>query len=761
MAATRALTQAAASRPLQLCAVALRRLRWLVILGWLALAVLAHSFLPSIKEAGNGSLGSLVPQNSDAIKAEKVSKTRFGFPLLSRTLIVQRDPEGLSAGKQLDTVRLAAALTRGRVPGYSRIKGALPVTNALGAPPFSRERSTTAITFLFFDPGANAYVRTSEADRLVKRHVAPPSTKGIAGVTGLAPAQVERTNIVEQRLRWIELGSVLLVALAVGLRFRAVGAPLATLVAMGIAFMIASRSVAWIGQRAGLSVPQEVEPVIVVLVFGVVTDYAIFFLSRFRALAAGGLPRLEAAERSTAQLIPIIFTAGITVVAATSALLVARLDFFRVFGPGLAVSVLVAMVVAITFVPAVLATFGGALFWPRRPGRELSQEAAAEEAELGERRPRRSNAVRFATGRPWWTVLGVLLVLGLCASGLRHLTLSNPIVRGLPSGSPPRQAYEAAAKGFAPGILSPTVMVVSQPGVARRRHALARLQALVARQPGLALVLGPAQQPVKGITLGATRSSSGDAARYFIVLDSDPLGARAISRLRTIEQRLPQLLRRAGLPGAHASFAGDTALSAETIDKTVGDLARITPAALLAIFLVLAIYLRALVAPLYLVVASVLALAASLGVATYVFQGLLGYQGLTYFVPFGAAVLLISLGSDYNVFLIGRVWQEAQRRPLREAVPVAVTLASKPITLAGIVLAGSFALAALAPLRAFYEIALIMAVGLLIDALLIRTLLVPGLVMIVGERSGWPGKQLARREERRRADGVGEVGATT
>ncbi len=738
--------------PWERYAAAIRRLRWFVIVAWIAAAVLARLLLPSIREAGSGALGSLVPQNADALKAEKLSKTRFGFPLLSRTLIVERSAHGLSAGQQLDAVRLAEALTRGALPGYTAIKGAIPVTNALGARPFSREHSTTAMLFLFFDPSANAYRRTSEAKSLAAGYVARPPG-GTVGVTGLAPAQVEREDIIVSHLRWIELGSVLLVLLAVGARFRALGAPLATLLAMAIAYLISSRSVAAIGQRAGLAVPQEVEPVMVVLVFGVVTDYAIFFLSRFRALLAAGEPRLPAAERSTSQLAPIISTAGITVVAATSALLIARLDFFRVFGPGLALSVLVAMVVALTLVPALIASFGGALFWPRRPGRELAPEAAAEERPSAYARSRRSRLVALSTGHPWWTLVGVLLVLGACASGLRHLALSNPMVRGLPPGSPPRVAYMAASKGFAPGILSPSVLVVSEPGVARRPRALGRLQALLARQPGVALVLGPAQQPIRGLALGATRSRDGNAARYFVVFDSDPLATGAIDRLRAIKRRLPTLLAESGIGGARAVFAGDTALSAETIDKTTGDLWRITPAALLAIFVVLALYLRALIAPLYLVAASVMALAASLGIATYVFQDLAGYPGLTYFVPFGAAVLLISLGSDYNVFLVGRIWQEARRRPLREAVPTAVTLASKPITLAGFVLAGSFALAALAPLRGFYELAVIMGAGLLIDAFLIRTLLVPALVMIVGERSGWPGKELASSHTPSRAPG--------
>jgi RND superfamily putative drug exporter len=140
------------------------------------------------------------------------------------------------------------------------------------------------------------------------------------------------------------------------------------------------------------------------------------------------------------------------------------------------------------------------------------------------------------------------------------------------------------------------------------------------------------------------------------------------------------------------------------------------------------------------VAASVLALAATMGLGVYVFQDLLGYGELTYYVPFVASVLLVALGSDYNVFLAGRIWQEARTRPLREAVAVGGARAASAITVAGIVLALSFAVLGLVPVRPFRELAFLMSVGLLIDAFLVRTLLVPSIIALVGPVSAWPGR---------------------
>jgi RND superfamily putative drug exporter len=726
-----------------LVARALCRGRFVVLAAWLAGAVVCVVALPTIDQARSGAVGGLYPKDADAIKAEITSKTRFGFPLLSRTLVVQRDPGGLSAARQARVVERAADLTRHRVPGFGEIAAALPVTNVLGRSPFARERSTTAITYLFFEPDVKLDRRVGLAHDLVRERIGTGAESEVAGVTGQAAAIGEQSRVIVDRLPIIELATFLLVALAVGLRFRALGAPALTLGAIAVAYVVSSRVVAVVGEHFGIAVPQEVEPIIVVLLFGIVTDYSIFYLSRFRALLAEGLERREAAVRATAQLTPIIATAGIAVVAATVTLLAARLEFLRVFGPGLAFAVLIGLVVSLTLVPACLAIFGGALYWPRRPRVELSDEEAAEEtATEREGRPARSRAVRLACERPWWAVGLCVVLLAGAASGLAGLRLANPVVRGLPEGSEPRVTYEAAAKGFAPGMLSPTVIVVARKEISRRRAALARIQRAIAAQPGVALVVGPAEQPVPGVRLGATLARDGAAARYFVVLREDPLGARAITDLRHIQDRMPAMLAQAGLPDASASFAGDTALSAETIDKTLADLGRIAPLTLLALFLVLSVYLRAVVAPLFLIAASVLGFCAALGLGAYIFGE------LTYFVPFAAAALLVSLGSDYNVFLIGRIWQERRLRPLHEAVPIAASRAAKAITLAGVVLAGSFALIGIVPLRSFTELAVIMTLGLLLDALLVRTVLVPALVTLLGEASGWPGRRPAPRPDR-------------
>ncbi len=716
------------------------RARVFVIVAWIAAAVAVTLALPTIRQAQVGALGDLVPNDATAIEAERRSNELFGFPLISRTLVVERRGQGLSLERRAEVAAHAARVNLGRDPGLRSVAGALPVSNAFGRPPFSRERSTTAVTFLFFEPDIGQIGRTGLARRFAEER-AGPLPGGSVGVTGAIPARYEQARVIEDALPWVELATVVMVAAAVALYFRAPGAPLLALATVAIAYLICIRLIAWIGERVGVSVPSEVEPVIVALLFGVITDYMIFFTSRFRRLLREGLDARAAAERTTAGLAPIIVTCALTVALGSAALVVADLGFFQAFGPGMAMAVLVALAVSITFVPAVLALAGGAILWPSaRRGDERGMRTSSGRPSVTAR------LIDLAVRRPGRTVLACLALLAVASSGLLELNLGNSLIRGLPAESEPRRAYAAGAQGFAPGILSPTVIVVERTGVARRRAALARLQRALDRFPGVAEVIGPGSNPTRA-SFGAVLSRGGDAARYVLVLGNDPLGSRAIATVDRLGDRMPELLASAGLPRASASIAGDTALSAETIDNTVDDLARVIPAVMAVVVLVLVVFLRGLVAPLYLVAASLLAPLAAVGLATYVFGDIRDYGELTYFVPVAAGVLLIALGSDYNVFLAGRVWQEAKRRPLLDAVRVGGKGAAGAISAAGLVLAGSFALLALVPLRSFRELAFVTTVGLLIDAFVVRTVLVPAAIALVGERSGWPGHRLRRRRQ--------------
>ena len=169
------------------------------------------------------------------------------------------------------------------------------------------------------------------------------------------------------------------------------------------------------------------------------------------------------------------------------------------------------------------------------------------------------------------------------------------------------------------------------------------------------------------------------------------------------------------------------------------ELIRVGVAALLVNFLLLALFLRALVAPLYLLAANALTVAATLGITTWFFQDQLDQGQLVYYVPFATSVLLLALGSDYNIYLVGGIWRAAQKVGIVEGIRTAMPAASLSISVAGLILAGSFGLLAIVPVDALRQFAFVMALGALLDAFVVRPLLVPALITLVGRRGFWPG----------------------
>jgi RND superfamily putative drug exporter len=704
----------------------LMRLRLLVVPAWIVGAVLMVMHLPAFTDRPASETGGLLPANSTSLKAEREGVATFGTPLLSRVEIVQHDPNGLSFDEQKRALSRAVRIDRGHDQAMHSVAFALPISNAERLFPSSRERGTTMITYLYFRPmvsvGAQLALAHTYEQRI--RSAGDPVT----GVTGTIAAREAEFEEISHSLPFVEGATIALIALLLLIVFRGVGAPLVVLGAAGISYLISIRVLTLVADRLGTEVPREVEPVLVALLLGLTTDYAIFFLTGARGRLSEGAKRVEAAQQSARSVLPITVTAGLIVAVGSGSLVIGNLGFFRAFGPGMAVTVLVTLAVTVTLVPALIGVFGRALFWPG----------------LRERPPREPSSLRralgtFVTARPIAVLLVVATAAALVVAAFetRSTALGVTLLRGLPATTEVRSAASAAGQGFARGIVAPTEILLRGPGLDARRDQLEALQGSLEREPGVAGVVGIGDQP-KQVDRSPFVNDRGDAARFAVIFEDDPLSTHAIHALRRIQADLPSLLRAAGLTGVEAGAAGDTALAKESVDTIHGDIARVALALLLANFVLLALFLRALLAPLYLLAASVLALTAALGLTTWLFQGIYGHQDLTYYVPFAAAVLLLSLGSDYNIFIAGRIWQEADRRPLREAIRYATPRASGTIAIAGLTLAGSFALLALIPIRPMRELAFVMAAGILIDSFLVRSILVPSLMAAFGHASWWP-----------------------
>ncbi len=708
-----------------------RLLRWLapvVIVGWLVATGAALIYIPPLAPIGSRNvIGSTISRSSPAIKAQILDAKRFAFPLGAQEVVVQHRSQGLSAGAQLNTLRRAIDLDRHALPGLRGIGGAVPVANDSGVVSGLRGRANTALTFLLYPPRVNFARATVLAEEYGHRYLGKPAD-GLVGVTGAYAAETAQNRALSSSLSLVEWLAVGILLLVVGLTFRSVVAPLLALVASAVAYEVSERLLSLATIHLGVTVPAELDPIIVVLLLGLMTDYTVFYLTAFRRHLAAGGGRAVAAPLAFSEVTPIVFVAGFTVAAGVALIELAHLHLFRSLAAGLTITVSVTVLVAVTFLPAALGLLGRFVLWPKKGSPEGGRG--------------RLRMQRIAANRWIGSVLVLVAVAALVWVSLPigRLSLGVNLIADLSSSSQTHRAMQAAGKGFAPGVVAPSEVLVSGPGT-NDAVKLSRLQSLLGRQPGVAGVVGPADK-VSGMPAGVFVSSIGPSARYLVVFKSDPFGSAAIEDLDRLEGSMHRLLATSGISGATVRYAGDTAISAEVAHPARSDLVTVALAVIIVDFLLLALFLRSLIAPLVLVGASVLVVAASLGLVMRLFPSTATVTGFTFYVPFAAEVLLLSFGADYNLFLTGEIWRSARERKFREAIAHGGAVASRGINVAGATLGLTFAVLIVVPLSSFVELGVAMLAGLLIDTFIVRFFVVPGVLSVLGSRAGWPGHRI-------------------
>lgn len=709
--------------------------RWWVLAGVLLGTLLAVRLAPSASLGLGGGLYGSLPASSPALRAQALSAQRFAFPLLPEAVVVQHDVTGLSPFVQARAVLHAITLDRSTLTRSNRgvLLGALPLVNDGPLHGKGRPGSTIA-TWLFTNPNHSLVAQSSAVRSWVEANVQGPGDS-LIGVTGTVPALATEQQTILGWLRWLTLASLAAIVLVCALTYRSALAAALPLVVAGVAYLLSRAGLAVLTHSFGLPVPGDLQPLLIVVLLGMSTDYSVFFLSAFQRLRRAGASSRDAAQLATAQVAPIVLAAGLTVAAATAGLEAARFQLFRSLGPGLVVTVLTTALVAVLLAPAVLAVAGRVLVH-RGPALERRRAVVQRSRALVRKLLRRPVALLI--------VLGVSAMLVIAASPATGIQLGLPLFQGLPAGGSSQRASEAAAEGFPAGVVSPTLVVLTglrsadQPG-------LTRLQDLLGRQPGVGAVVGPANLPAavhaSAAALGAFGvflSKRGGVARLLVVLDVPPLTKPALADVARLETRLPGLLRRAGLSRVSALVGGDTALADELVRATRADVVPIALAVAALDLMVLIVALRALVAPMLLVLLGGATVAVSLGVVDEVIR-LLGWGSFTFYVPVAAGVLLVALGSDYGVFSVGRIWEEARHAGLRGALVRVTADNARVLRVAGLILTASFAMLAVIPLRSMREMAMVLAVGMVIDTMVVRPLLLPAALALLGRASGWPG----------------------
>jgi putative drug exporter of the RND superfamily len=738
------------------------RFRWVIVLAWVAGTAAAMVLLPSLSSVTQSDNTSFLPASAPSEQAAELASPLQGASLTAFAVVTARSGGPLSAADGTFVARLAGSLAR--VARVTAVRDA-------GQSADGQADQLTVLAALAQSGG----LATSQQATLVAgvrdaiRAAAPPG--GLAVRTAGTVATRVDTNATSGKtggqVQWFSIIFVIALLVAV---FRSALAPLIAVLPAVVVVLVAERLTAEAAVH-GLGVSQIASLLLIVLVLGAGTDYALFLMFRVREEMRAGKGCTEAIVFSVGRVgETITFSAGV-LIAALLSLATASFSLYSGLAAPLAIAIGLMLVAGLTLLPALLAICGPVAFWPSsvRPGT----------GRAGWWGPACSRIVR----RPLATlVIGLILfgALAVASAGYLAAGLGGPATG--PAGSDSDAGDALLTRHFPQTAANPTVIVLRlrQPAWAAA-GAVAAAERQLAADPVFTSVSGPlnangtaltaaqyaafyaAYGPPRAIAAsvrvpparlaafesyrasGSYVSADGRTISFATALSAGSAttaaAARAVPAVRVAAARAA---RTAGAPAS--GVTGQAAFTSDVAQLSDGDLRTVIPIATAVIAVLLALVMRSLIAPLYLIASVVLSYFAALGLTVLVFMKAAGQPGLTFILPFLLFVFLLALGEDYNILVMTRIREEAQRLPLREAVGRALSVTGTTVTSAGLVLAGTFGVLAIVGsgsagaqnVRTIVNVGVGLALGVLMDTFLVRTLLVPAAVVLIGRWNWWP-----------------------
>ena len=698
----------------------------LFILVWLAGAAVGGPYFGRVNEVSTNDQTLYLPESADAsVVQQKLGEFTDSEAIPAVVVFVAED--GLN---DAEFGAVAAQLDKA---------ADLPVVAGDVSPPIPSEDGLAAQAFIPLNAGAD----TGDAVESLAETLREGQPEGVSvyvtGPAGFAADLGAAFAGVDGLLLAVALAAVFIILIVV---YRSLLLPIAVLATSMFALCVALLSVWWLAKADILLLSGQTQGILFILVIGAATDYSLLYVARYREELRHTPGTWEATFRAIRGSFEPILASGGTVIAGLLCLLLSDLKSNSTLGPVASIGILFAMASALTFLPALLYAFGRTAFWPRRPAYdpEASDGAAATTgpwAWVAGRVRRNPRAIWVAT--TFVLLLGALGATQLQASGVAQ----SELVLG---GSAARDGQRALGEHFPGGSGSPVYALTEQASAAEvarvmwSNDGIDSVTVTAADSPaGTAPVDRDGEiQPL----FGSGPAPEPTAVDGQVLLQGTLLPAADSAEAEAVVRDLRAEL--ADVPG-EVLIGGVTATAIDTNETAIADRNLIIPIVLLVILFILMLLLRSVIAPVLLVLTTVLSFGTAMGVAALVFNELLGFPGADPAVPLYGFVFLVALGIDYNIFLMTRVREESLKHGTRTGVLRGLTVTGGVITSAGIVLAATFAALSVIPILFLVQLAFIVAFGVLLDTFIVRSLLVPALVHDIGPKVWWPSK-LARFE---------------
>ena len=712
-----------------------RRTKWVVVTLWLIAAVVAQPIGSKLTDETTDDTESFLPDSAESTEVVQKLDDEFEAGETTQGLILYKREGGLTAAdkqKILDDAEKVQIARDGSEPE-------IPLTEdpqipfQPGSPPGlvspDGDVAYTVLTIPTADDFDTQGERGLAARDVIEEEPGPPGLEVLlTGDLGFGADAHEVFDSIDAKLLF---ATVLLVLVLLGAIYRAVLVALSPLIVVFFAYTVATAFIYALA-KGGETVSSNSTTILVVLMFGVGTDYCLLLVSRYREELHRLQDKHEAMQQALSRSGPAILASGMTVALAMLVLRLADSGNVSSLGPVAAIGVFTAMIAGLTLLPALLTIFGRRGFWPRTKTVGYDPQRAAE--------VRRGVWRRIGDkvlARPLPALLVTSLAFAAGALGLFAYKVDYSTTTFFKKEVDSVEGFEILGEEFPKGTLAPTTLLVEHRDAPASQAQVAEAVKRIQGVDGVAAAVPHGTFAETGCvpddedTDGCSRDDR--IVLVDVVLESDPLEKSSLD----ITPRLREAVQDLG-PGVTALVGGTTAINYDFDEATQQDFRKIVPLALLLIAIILAILLRALVAPLVLIASVVLSFLCTLGVSVLFIRYVVGDAGLDASIPTFAFIFLVSLGIDYTIFLMARVREEARTYGTREGTLRALTATGPVITSAGIILAGTFSVLMTLPVTFTFDLGFMVALGILLDTFIVRTIMVPAAVELIGDRIWWP-----------------------
>lgn len=672
-----------------------RRAKWVILVAWIVVLAIVSPLAGRLGDVVDNDAVTFLPEGAESSQVSVLQGEFANGDDLNAVIVYQRE-DGLTPAdfELVETDRQAIAEA---FPDY-------PVTETI----VSDDGRALIFNMAFVNDDDDAVVE--DLDQL--RELIESEVEGLnVKVTGPAGFLRDLVSVFDGIDTTLLAATATVVTILLLLTYRSPFLWILPLLSVAFANQLANASAYGLVEIFGVTINGQTQGILPILVFGAGTDYALLLIARYREELRRHEHEHDAMRAALRSAMPAILASSGTVVIGLLCLLFAQLNSNQSLGPVGAAGILGALVAMISLLPALLLIVGRRVFWPFVP--QYGSEAVTGRSVFG-------RIGEWVSGRPRPVWIGTAMLLAVMALGVIGIDTTLTQAEQFRTQPDALVGQELIAQSFPAGAGQPTTILVASD---RTDEALATVAAV----PGV----------VEAFPAGV--NDDGSLARLLVTMDAEPASAEAYDVIEELRSALGQI------DGAGALVGGPDAESLDVLNAVIRDGKVVIPLVFLVVLIILMLLLRSIAAPVMLILTNILSNAAALGVSVVVFDRVFGFGGTDPGVILLGFVFLVALGIDYNIFLMSRVYEEAMTLGTRQGMLKSLSVTGGVITSAGLVLAATFAVLGVLPLVPLTQLGFLVAFGVLLDALIVRTVLVPALTFDLGSRVWWP-SDLWKRE---------------